>query len=530
MLELTARQTWGIAVFVVGLVVVGVVALVLLRWVERGAQQEDAVRRILRNSALPLLIQLVVRAIDVVFVALLFRLVAPAATGNYEFAALLVTLYLGTISEWGLGVLLTREVARDRAAIRQSFGTALLIRIGLSLLSIPIAGLIVATYDWLYAQGTIANTISSEGALLIGILVLTLAPSAVGSSVTSVYFATERPIVPAIANLLNNAISAALRLGALVLGWGVIGVAWGALVATVLNAGIFVWLLRRDFGWPGWSWDAGMARLLLSAAFPLMLNSLLVGVFFRFDTFIINAFQGSAAVAVYGAAYKIAPFALIIPPIVVNALFPRFSRQAMDDRIGLLRGYELTLRILLLGTFPVVAVGSVYAGTLIGWLAGEAFVTSAGPVLAILIWFIPLSYVNGVTQYVLIALHRQGAITLAFLVTACFNLAVNLVLIPRWGLLAAAAVTIASEFVLYLPFRHVLMRELGSAPLLRVVWRPLLATTVCILVMLYLQEWPILAVSAGLLGYITTLWVLRTFTDEDRLLLQRILGRGARPS
>ncbi len=256
------------------------------------SNKTDAVRRILRNSALPLLIQLVVRAIDVVFVALLFRLVAPASTGNYEFAALVVTLYLGTISEWGLGVLLTREVARDRAALRNSFGTALLLRIALSVLSIPIAGSIVAAYDWMYAQGTIVNTISSEGALLIGILVLTLVPSAVGSSVTSVYFATERPIIPALANLVNNVLSAALRFGALVLGFGVVGVAWGALAATMINAGIFIWLLRRDFGWPGWNWDGAMARMLLSAAFPLMLNSLLVGVFFRFDTFIINAFQG----------------------------------------------------------------------------------------------------------------------------------------------------------------------------------------------------------------------------------------------
>lgn len=525
MIALTARQTWGIAIFAVGLFVVGIVALILLKRAARGAQQEDAVRRVLRNSALPLLIQLVVRAIDFVFVALLYRLVAPAATGNYEFAALLVTLYLGTISEWGLSVLLTREVARDREAIRNSFGTALLIRIGLSLFSILVAGLIVATYDWLYAQGTIANAISSEGAVLIGILVLTLVPSAVGSAVTSVYFATERPIVPALANLLNNVFSAALRLGALLVGFGVVGVAWGALGATILNAGIFIWLLRRDFGWPGWNWDSRMARLLLSAAFPLMLNSLLVGVFFRFDTFIINAFQGSAAVAVYGSAYKIAPFALIIPPIVVNALFPRFSRQADDDREGLLRGYLLTLRILLLGALPVVAVGSVFASTVIGWIAGAAFVANAGPVLAVLIWFVPMSYVNGVTQYVLIALRRQGAISVAFVVTAFFNLAVNLVLIPRWGLLAAAAVTIASEFVLYIPFRRVLVRELGSAPLLEVLWRPLLATLACVLLMVYLRQWPLGAVCVGIVSYGAVLWLLGAFTAEDRLLLQRILGR-----
>ncbi len=525
MIELTTRQFWGILVFGIGLVAVGIVALVLLARAERGAQQDDAVRRVLRNSALPLAIQLAVRAIDVVFVALLYRLVAPESTGNYEFAALLVTLYLGTISEWGLGILLTREVARDREAIRTSFGTALLVRIALSVVSIPVAALIVASYDWLYAQGTIANAISTEGATLIWILVLTLVPSSVGSAVTSVYFATERPIIPALANLLNNVVSAGLRLGALLLGFGVVGVAWGALSATVINAAVFAWLLRRDFGWPGWNWDRSMARLLLAAAFPLMLNSLLVGVFFRFDTFIINAFQGTAAVAVYGAAYKIAPFALILPPIVVNALFPRFSRQAVDDRAGLLRGFLLTLRILLLGTLPFVALGSVFAPTLITILAGERFVADAAPVLALLIWFVPFSYINGVTQYVLIALHRQGAITVAFLITATFNLLVNLVVIPRWGLTGAAAVTILSEVVLFLPFRRVLVRELGSAPLGWVLWRPVFATAVMLLVMLALRAVPILAAIVGVASYVAALWSLRAFTADDRALVERILGR-----
>src|SRR5690606_41318030 len=66
------------------------------------------------------------------------------------------------------------------------------------------------------------------------------------------------------------------------------------------------------------------------------------------------------------------------------------------------------------------------------------------------------------SQYVLIAVNRQAAITRAFLLGAAFNLGANLLLIPllatylgrpEWGLYAAAAVTILSELVLYAVFR-----------------------------------------------------------------------------
>jgi O-antigen/teichoic acid export membrane protein len=525
---LSPKLALGLAAFGAGLAIVGLVTVVLLLRVERhAAERQDVARRVLRNSAFPLTLQFVVRAIDLAFVVALYHLLAQQqkALGDYELAALLVSLYLGTVSEWGLGVLLTREVARDRRAIGQSFGTALLLRMGLSVAALPMALLVIAIFGGLHRIGLFAEAISGQGATLIGILILTLLPSAIGGAVTSLFLATERPIVPALANLLNNVISTALRLLAVLLGFGVLGVAWGAVMATILNAAVFLWLLRRDFGWPGWQWDRSLARMMLAAAFPLMLNNLLVGVFFRFDSFIIKGYWGSDAVANYAAAYKVAPLALIVPPIVVNALFPLFSRQAIDDRSALLRGYRLTLRVLLLGAFPLAAVISIFSTPVIALIAGPEWVAASAPVLALLVWFVPFSYVNGIAQYVLIALNRQAAITRAFALTALFNLVGNLVLAPILGLHAAALMTIASEIVLYLPFHRVLETELGAAPLMELLWRPAVATVACVAAMVLLRPLPILAVLAGIAIYGSVLWSLGTFTAEDRILVRRLAGR-----
>ncbi|MDQ5852221.1 MAG: flippase [Chloroflexota bacterium] len=525
---LSTRLVWGLVAFATGLVVIGVAALLLLLRAGRRQPDEDVARRLLRNSALPLLIQFLVRGIDLAFAYVLYRFVTQAAMGEYDLAALLVSLYLATISEWGLGTLLTREVARDPPAIRHTFGTALLLRLGLSVAALPIALLVIGGYQGLHNTGVIPYAISTRGAVLIGILALTLVPGAVGAAVTSVFLAMERPVVPALANLLNNVVSTALRLLALLLGFGVVGVAWAALAATVLNGVVFTWLLRRHFGWPGWEWDGSLARYMLQAAFPLMLNSLLVVVFFRFDAFIVEGAHGPQAVANYGAAYRVAQLALIVPPIVVNALFPRFARQARDDRQGLLRGYELTVRVLLLGALPLAAVVSVSAPRLVAIFAGEEYSAAGGAALALLIWFVPLSYVNGIAQYVLIALDRQGAITRAFAATAAFNLAANLLLVPQWGIRAAAITTVISELVLYLPFRRVLHAELGAAPLWPVLWRPALATLFMAAVMVPLREQPALAASMGLGLYGVSLWALGTFSADDRLLMRRLLGRGSR--
>ncbi len=214
-----------------------------------------------------------------------------------------------------------------------------------------------------------------------------------------------------------------------------------------------------------------------------------------------------------------------MPPVVVNALFPRFSRQALDDRAGLLRGYRLTLRVLLLGALPLAMMVSAFAPWVIWLVGGEKFVASSSGVLAVLVWFVPFSYINGITQYVLIALNRQTAITRAFALTALFNLLGNLLLVPIWGLYAAAAMTVASELMLYLPFRRILRAELGDAPLWSLLWRPAIAALVSGAAMFGLRDMPALGIAAGIIVYIAALSALRTFTSDDRALAARLLGR-----
>ena len=85
--------------------------------------------------------------------------------------------------------------------------------------------------------------------------------------------------------------------------------------------------------------------------------------------------------------------------------------------------------------------------------------------LQILVWFLPWSFVNSVTQYVLIAVNQQRFLTLAFVIGVAFNVAANLILIPPFGYVAAAAVTVASEIVLLIPFYYAVRKHLGAGSL-----------------------------------------------------------------
>jgi O-antigen/teichoic acid export membrane protein len=208
------------------------------------------------------------------------------------------------------------------------------------------------------------------------------------------------------------------------------------------------------------------------------------------------------------------------------ALFPRLARQAERDPAALRRTLRQALGYLLTLALPAAVATTALADWLIWLLAGPAFLPEAATALRVLIWFLPFSYLNGLLQFGLIALDRQRAITGAFAATTLFNLVANLLLVPTYGYLGAAAVTVASEVVLLVPLVLVARRALGSLGLPAVTWRPLVAGAGMVAVVLAangLGAWP--AVLLGGLAYLAVLLALGAWGEEERRLARALLAR-----
>lgn len=528
------------------LLLCGVLALAILSallW--RRIYRDDpanAVRRIFKNSVVTFGLRLLVRGLDMVVFFLLAGTMNVARFGDYTFAALLVSQYLAIFTEFGLGVLLTREAARDPGAAKRLFGVTLTLRLLLIVAAaLPIAILILTLF------ALIGQPLSGEGAAVVMILMLTLLPGAYSGAVTALYMASERMEVPALLELITAILSFLARIAVIVLAPTILGLAWSAVAVSSITAGIFFWLQRRDFFPPTVVWDSATKRAIVPQALPLMLNNLLSAVFFRFDVFLVRAFTGSAAeglVGQYNLIYTILGIAMIVPPAVTFAVFPMLSRRAGGERTAFANAQSRTLQLLLTLAFPLAMGISILAHDLVRLFTRSQFgdYQQAVVALAILAWFLPLSFANGLLQYALIALDRQQAITRAFLLGAAFNLVANLAAMPitvhllgqpTWALYAAAGITILSELLLYLIFRPLLRSE-GLAPrLIALSWRPALAAMAMGIVMLSCQllfsNWPgsLLAALVAPIIYGGTLWLLGGIGPSERELLRRIVGRSA---
>jgi O-antigen/teichoic acid export membrane protein len=260
-------------------------------------------------------------------------------------------------------------------------------------------------------------------------------------------------------------------------------------------------------------------------SFPLMLNNLLSSLFFRIDILILKPFKGDAVVGYYQTAYKFIDALNFIPSNFTLAIFPALSRMATNAKEAMLRAYVLSLKILLWIALPVT-VGTLFiARELILIFGGEAYLPHSQIALQVLIWFLPFSFINSVTHYVLIALGQQRFLTKAFIIGVAFNVIANLLAIPPLSYVGAALVTIFSEMVLLIPFYYSVRKNLASIPFLSIAWRPGIASGVMGFALWFSIERVglLLAVPIASVVYAVALIGLGALGEDERTLLRRLM-------
>ncbi len=454
------------------------------------------------------------RLVDAAFAYVYLRLLGRSQVGAYTFLVVFTT-YLDTLIDFGLNALVAREVARGSAAPGVAFRAVAWLRLGLWLVGLPLVALVYGLIPG------VAN-LSGDDALAGAIFYLGLFPTILAKTATALLWAAERLEVTAAVSVLATLLKTAF--GAIVLfsGLGLVGLAASSLAVNVVTAITLVTLMPRGSASPEPSVVSPQSSFRwLRESWPLFVNQLLQGLFFKVDALLLPGLAGTAAAGVYAAAYKVSEGAGIISSSFTLALFPRLSRGSDPTD-----AYRLALRLLLQVGLPLAASTALLAEPIIAVVGGSAYLPDGAVALAILICYLPLSYANGLTQYVLIAAGRQRILTAAFVAALVFNVIANLVLIPRFGYVGAAWVTVASELVLLIPFQRAAAQVAPGVSLVGEGRLPLIATLLMAPVVWWLRDavHPIAAIVAGAVVYPIALWSLGGIDAQQRRVLRQLVS------
>lgn len=212
----------------------------------------------------------------------------------------------------------------------------------------------------------------------------------------------------------------------------------------------------------GWSWDPALAKRFVRKCWPLLLTALAANIYLKFDQVMLGIMVDSAAVGIYGAAVRLSTVWYFIPTALATSLFPAIIKSRMESadkyRCRVNQYFGLNAVIAYAIMLPMAGGGPF----LVNWIYGTAY-AQAGPILVIHILSLILVFLQAARQQYLLAEGRHHFILVSVTTGAVLNIILNLILIPPYAGMGAAAATVVAQVgsVLLINFLHKPQRHLG---------------------------------------------------------------------
>ena len=394
--------------------------------------------------------QLVQKLVGFLIIAIIARHIARDRMGEFFLAAAIGTV-VAQATELGTGRHLIRAVASDRAGALGQLSRALALRLpamAFAFVAVNVACLVV--------KPSLAPTLVLVTLyLLLQDLTFTFSAYFVG---------LEQYGYRVSVDLLGQALLASATLLLVYLGGGLPSILWAYIGAHATVLTVMYAIVRAQHGPLDLVWDLDVATGVARQSLPIFAVTLLDTMHFKADTVMLGFLRPLTTVASYEAAYRlfevsrlvIRPISLIFFPICV-ALAARHEWPELRRLFG-----KLTRTSLLLGSAAALGV-ILAAGRVVPLVFGARYADSV-PLLRVLILTAPMLFTGLLAVALIHTLHQERLAVRAALGCLVSNVALNAFVIPRWGPLGCAWVTLATQTLWTVWLSRIVLRRLRETP------------------------------------------------------------------
>lgn len=419
-------------------------------------------RTIAKNSISIAVADVIVRALSFVFTVFVVRRLGGADFGKYSTVMAFVGIF-AIFSDLGMATYATREMAQDRSKTGFLTWNTIVFRVVLSLVAIPAITLVAVALG--YPRETVLGILVASAALLL---------HAVYGPIINLLRGYERMDLRAVSYVAERL--AFVLIGSLVLIrgldfiWLIVGTQVSVLIASIVGA----LLVLKFIGWFPFEVDVKEWWGLLRAGLPFGVITLNMLVADRIDTVILSLWTEDVVVGLYNVAYGLMVNLLVFSDTLNSALGPTLSRTYSSSKQTVNAVYQASFRILFIASIPIAVGTTILADKIILFLYTEEF-ASAIPALRVLVWALPLIPLHKLCSAIATASHREKDQARVRVIAAVANIAVNAFVIPRYGLMGAAVVTVLTELVVFVLMFLLVNDRFALQGVVHVVLKPLFA-------------------------------------------------------
>lgn len=276
--------------------------------------------------------------VGLLYTPFMLRVMGKSEYGMFSIAASIVA-YL-TILDLGFGNAIIRYTAKYRAEGRveeqfKMFGMFFLLYCGIGLLVLVVGGILFLNAENIFDSSMTANELVRTK-IILALMVLNLAVSFPFSIFGSIITAYEQFVfqkVIAIARIILNTITMIVLLN---LGYKAVAMVVVASLFNVLTLGLNYWYCRyylkikilfKKIQW-------GVLKEVSVYSFWIFLNAIMDRIYWSTGQFVLGAYVGTAAVAVFAVAIQLEHMYMSFSTAISGVFLPKVTAMAVRDSDG----------------------------------------------------------------------------------------------------------------------------------------------------------------------------------------------------
>lgn len=371
-------------------------------------------------------------ALNLLLVALVARLLGVEPYGDL-IAMLAAAGILGQIVEFGFPLLVARSVAQRRDGGWAEVRFALKRQAALAL---PVLGLM---YGYLTLT-SIASHLHPVGLLIAASACF----QGMKGTLRGACRGLERFGVEALFLWTERFGLLVLGVAAVAMGGGLVALAAVFFVVRGVDLLAYVVVVYRMFDGHGPA--RSQSSLSLAMAAPFAVGSFLWLAYYQVDTAMLAVLGTAHDTGIYGAAYRFVDIVHVLPRLIVMVTFPAMVLAWSGNRPRFIALLVSLQRQLAYVAVPAVLGIVVWSGPLLRLGFGGEF-TAGAPALQLLGIGTLFAFYSVLYSQALLAAGRERHLAWVLAGTVLVNVGLNVLLIPRYGFMGAAAATLVTEVI-----------------------------------------------------------------------------------
>ena len=389
------------------------------------------------TSSVVLLLENLVRLTMVAAVSFwIARELGPGQFGILNFASAFMAILL-SIAALGMETPLILRLTQTRQP-GALMGTSLLIR---GVFSIAILGVAVLLALLIKSDDALSLNVT----LVVGLCIIGYIPSLLDCW----FKAKTSAVEPALARTAATLLSTCAKIACLLLGLGVVALAWTVVLESAL-AGLGLVLAYRWFA-RGSQQDALSVNRqlivpLLRDSAPYLWSSVATLLFMKVDVVMLGYLSTNAETGIYSLAQKLSEVLYVVPVVLIDSAYPALARRFLDSEQMDSKHGQMLFDLAVGGSLVATLVALALAAPVINVVFGEHYAPSV-QIFHLHAWSCVAIAMNTARHRWLAAVALQRYAPIVTGIGLIVNIAMNLALIPSMGALGAAIATVVSYFL-----------------------------------------------------------------------------------